>query len=622
MATVTQLCPYRCGDMLSECIRDDQGRLVCRATGAPPPHVKSVLYLAPGVEHLDDLMRAIAQSSDCSTIKTQAGPAACVDGVVLQFVLEQTAGGAFDRLHHGYFNLVMVDLRALAGCDEIAVAQLGQALNLVDMMDREPENETRYGFHRVVALMSACDDDRADRMIADLARRGVGTVLRDRSDRRHGPPDGQDGFGAFGRLVVTEAVGLMTRRKPGRRALCASGGGITGIYFEMGVLKCLDDCLDVGVGGLFDMYFGISAGAVVTSLLSNGYTVDEAMAAMVGYPGGRIAPMSLSLVRMSHVNFKDMGERISGAVRYMIHQLFTKRRRLGALNPTTLVLQVGDLLGPPLRGDEFERVLRDLFSKNAATNDFRALPKPLYIGATDQDARKHVLFGDGDYADIPISLAVQASFSINPAFASTLVRGRYYEDGAVTQTSNFEAAIARGADLIFIVDPFVPYVSKAPGFARRRGMLYNADQDLRTLSYTRFEKHRNLILRQHSEVSSYTFLPANRLRRLMSINPMDHRPYLEIWRGAYLSTLQRVQALRHRMCGDLAVHGVALDTSKAEEVAARLRSVDQPVLADFFPDRRIALRTLPPLARARSPEPPTQSSAQEGFVPKPKPTAA
>ena len=43
----------------------------------------------------------------------------------------------------------------------------------------------------------------------------------------------------------------------------------------------------------------------------------------------------------------------------------------------------------------------------------------------------------------------------------------------------------------------------------------------------------------------YTFLPANRLRKVLSVNPMDHRPYLSIWRGAYLSTLQRIHLLRH-----------------------------------------------------------------------------
>ena len=86
-------------------------------------------------------------------------------------------------------------------------------------------------------------------------------------------------------------------------------------------------------------------------------------------------------------------------------------------------------------------------------------------------------------------------------------------------------------------------------------MVYNADQDIRTVSFTRYETTRNWVIRRHPEVSLYTFLPANTLRRVLSVNPMDHRPYLDIWRGAYLGTLRRLQTLGYRLRGDLAFHG-------------------------------------------------------------------
>lgn len=252
-----------------------------------------------------------------------------------------------------------------------------------------------------------------------------------------------------------------------------------------------------------------------------------------------------------------MRGRVTGLVRYLLAQLL---RRNGDLSAENLLLQSGDLVGAPLRGDAFERILRDLFTRPGTSNDFRRLARPLFVGATNQDRRTHVLFGDKGHDDVPVSLAIQASFSLNPAFTSTPIRGGYYEDGAVTQTSNFGDAINKGADLIFIIDPLVPYVSKKPGYSRRRGFLYNVDQNIRTLSYTRFEQYRNILLRRHPHVSSYTFLPANRLRGLMSMNPMDHRPFFAIWRAAYLSTLQRIEQLMYRMCGDLAVHGVIGDT--------------------------------------------------------------
>jgi hypothetical protein len=257
-------------------------------------------------------------------------------------------------------------------------------------------------------------------------------------------------------------------------------------------------------------------------------------------------------------------------------------------------------------------MLRCAFERPGATNSFAELPHSLHIGATDQDARTHVLFGDPDSHDVPISRAIQASMSIHPAFGATLIRGRYYVDGGVTRTSNVTEAIRRGADLVFLLDPFVPTVSKQPGYTRQRGILYNLDQDLRTVSYTRFENNRNLLLRHYPHVASYTFVPSNSSRRIMSVNPMDHRPYLEIWRGAYLSTLQRLQALRYRLVGDLEGHGIVLDTTRAEEVAARLRATARLTLADFFPDGRVVFAPPP---RARAPAAPTGPSDPPARVP-------
>ena len=56
----------------------------------------------------------------------------------------------------------------------------------------------------------------------------------------------------------------MTLHQPaGEVALCASGGGITGLYFELGALKCFEDCCSPGTLNALDLYFGISAGGVI-----------------------------------------------------------------------------------------------------------------------------------------------------------------------------------------------------------------------------------------------------------------------------------------------------------------------------------------------------------------------
>ena len=192
---------------------------------------------------------------------------------------------------------------------------------------------------------------------------------------------------------------------------------------------------------------------------------------------------------------------------------------------------------------------------------------------------------------MPISLAVQASISINPAFGSTKIGDRFYVDGAVTRDLQLRRGDPQGRDLIFVVDPLVPTSRRgAPASPRTAGILYNVDQDIRTVSFTRFETTRDWVLRRHPEVSLYTFLPANRLRKLLSVNPMDHRPFLPIWRGAYLSTFQRVRLLQHKLSGDLAAHGLALRLDRAAEVARRLEATPRATFADFFPDGRVEVR--------------------------------
>jgi hypothetical protein len=83
---------------------------------------------------------------------------------------------------------------------------------------------------------------------------------------------------------------------------------------------------------------------------------------------------------------------------------------------------------------------------------------------------------------------------------------------------------------------------------------------------------------------------------------MDHRPFLPIWRGAYLSTLQRLTLLRHQLVADLVPHGWHLDLNRAEEVAARLGATENPSFADFFPHGRIEIRK-PPLCLEEAPAP-------------------
>ncbi|HSN81637.1 MAG TPA: patatin-like phospholipase family protein [Polyangiales bacterium] len=564
---------------------------------------KRVLYVGSGQRCFESLVRDMSVGHGVEHVESEVYPALRLRKREVELIPVWDTRGATASLRSDYVNLLLIDLRWCENFED----RVAEIRKLLKEIDHAEDVEQRYGFHRIVALVSGPDASRIDDLIIELGATGVRHVLRQDfvPDARPWSSDPE-----FAERVLRYAVDLTVSRRIGKTAICASGGGITGIYFEMGALKCLDDCITNCSVNDFDMMFGISAGAVVTSLLAVGYTTDELMAAIAGVPGGRVPPLSLSLLRLSHFNHEDMRWRLKSAARTGARAFWETLRGGGDETADKLFLEYTSLVGAPFHSSEFEVMLRRLLLLSGSGNDFRKLPTELYVGASDQDARSHVLFGAEGYDHVPISKTVQASLSVNPAFASVPIEGRYYEDGAITRTSNFIEAIQRNATLIFTLDPFVPYVSKLPGVAHRRGVLYNIDQDIRTISFTRFERARDAALRKNPEVSSYTFLPSNTLRRLLSTNPMDHRPYLEIWRGSYLSALKRIDQLCHRLRGDLAEQGMLLDTTKAELVAEQLRKTAKLSFEDFFADRQVDIRKRPFMQPSQLPPPPVRATAR------------
>jgi predicted acylesterase/phospholipase RssA len=235
------------------------------------------------------------------------------------------------------------------------------------------------------------------------------------------------------------------------------------------------------------------------------------------------------------------------------------------------------LLGPLFDNRQFEKAMCRLFRQSGGTNDFRELGPELYIGATDQDRREHVLFGELGMDDVPISTAVQASAAMHPFFPSVEIKGRHYTDGIVTRTSNLRSAIDHGADLVFVVDPFLPLISDEPGFNARHGNMWIVEQDYKTMSFTRFARAREELLRSDPHVNTYSFVPSNRMRRHMAKqNPFISRNFHRIVCEAYKGTYRRLAKLEYKIRGELASHQITLDLGPVEERIERLRESRRP----------------------------------------------
>lgn len=480
---------------------------------------------------------------------------------------------AVELLHGGYYNMVMVDCRRLPveGVDHEKQEQGLHAF--LDVLGDEQDIERRYPHRRVAILVGDADEERVDRLIFDMGKRHVGACLRDMSLSPR-PVGGKNAARVrFIEQIWRHCDRVLIGARHGKKAIAAAGGGITGIYYEIGVLKCLHDAFDADLRD-FDMFLGISGGAVATSCLANGISIDEIIAKIGDLDRTWKYRLKLS---WRQLNVMEAPRRVFLLQREMLRYLIRMLRREDELSMASVFGLYAVLLGPIFDNAQFEKAMRNLFKKIGQTNDFRELGPELFIGATDQDRREHVLFGDVGFDDMTISRAVQASAAMHPFFPSVEIGGRYYTDGIVTRTSNLRAAIDHGADLVFTIDPFLPLISDQAGFNRSHGNMWIVEQDYKTMSYTRFAQTRKELLRTNPDVNTYNFVPSNRMRRLMGKqNPFISRNFHPIVCEAYLGTFRRLKQLEYKMRGELASHDITLDLGPVEEKVALLRQAKRP----------------------------------------------
>ncbi len=280
-------------------------------------------------------------------------------------------------------------------------------------------------------------------------------------------------------------------------AVCLAGGGITGSMFEIGCLAALDDFFDESFSvSDFDIYVGISAGAIVASLVANGYTARELYD-------------DIRFNRNSPVNFKRKNiyslpladffkalvpffKRVPRLLRYG-----WVNRRHATLMDLLSIMQ--EFLPPGLFSlNNLHKFVAGVFYPEGKTNDFRNLKKELYIPAINLDTGRRWIFGDDD-ATVPISKAVAASAAIPLFFRPFHINGTDFIDGSTGQVSHMDIAIEKGAKLIFIINPTVPIDNDPkrnclPTFDGTCGRLVEkgigmiSDQARRIETKTRFEQ--------------------------------------------------------------------------------------------------------------------------------------
>jgi NTE family protein len=205
-----------------------------------------------------------------------------------------------------------------------------------------------------------------------------------------------------------------------RTALVLGGGGLTGIAWELGLLKgVLDAGIDLGTA---DLVVGTSAGSVVGSLIRSDLDL------------GKLVEMQRSPELAAKERAVDFDlERMAAAFTGLVE---------GAQSPKELRRRIGAVALSAPTVSESERL--EIISSRLPRHQWPA--RPLLITAVDTASGDPVVW-DRD-SGVPLVLAVAASCAVPGVWPPVTIDGRRYMDGGVRSGTNADLAAGHGVVVV------------------------------------------------------------------------------------------------------------------------------------------------------------------------------
>ena len=212
-------------------------------------------------------------------------------------------------------------------------------------------------------------------------------------------------------------------------ALVLSGGGVKG-YAHLGVLRVLErENIKI------DYITGTSIGALVGTLYSIGYSVDEIEKFL------------------DDVNVSSFLETVTDNTNLSLEKKESLKKYSAYLSFDN-ELNFSFPKGLKGTGEEY-LILKKMLGKYEYMDSFDNFPIPLRIVATNLNTGETKAFSKGDVAKVLI-----ASMSIPSIFEPMKIDGEIYVDGLVTRNLPVEEAYEMGADIVIASDIGAPVVEK------------------------------------------------------------------------------------------------------------------------------------------------------------------
>ena len=366
-------------------------------------------------------------------------------------------------------------------------------------------------------------------------------------------------------MLQTQQSHLDEKAGGPRIGLALAGGGPLGGIYEIGALLALNEAIDGLDFAEVDVYVGVSAGSFVASTLANGISVEEMGRLLVSRRG---RPQRFDPALFLQPNFPEYLRRTA-----MIPGLLAGGLWEFARNPLKQgLLESLSRLAKAIPTAAFDnrpigRFLADLFSNRGMTNDFRKLQHKLLIVGVDLDTGEAVRFGSAGHDDVPISKAVQASTALPGLYPPVQIGDRHFVDGGLKRTLHASAALDEGVDLLFCVNPIVPYdASLAPSGTDKRhdslvdgGLPVILSQTFRALIHSRMKVGMAKYETSYVDRDVVLFEPDSGDSKMFFTNVFSYSNREMVCQHAYRTTRRDLWLRRRRLAPILKRHGVTIN---------------------------------------------------------------
>jgi len=357
-------------------------------------------------------------------------------------------------------------------------------------------------------------------------------------------------------------------------ALVLAGGGITGSVYEVGALRAIDDLLVGMTVNDFDIFVGTSAGALVNSLIANGYTPREVMQLI----DNRHPELhGFGVGDLFKFNLEDAMRRLAvlpGVAWTIGRNVITNFSDLAVAD---LLWEMAEVLPAGIyNGDALESYVRMTLEKPGFVNSFTQLKHDLFVVASELDSGARAVFGRGYIDDVPISRAVAASSAVPVLYRPVQIFEKDYLDGSLHGNASIDLAIEAGAKLVVCVNSMVPFDASAvrpnEHYIRRRGLQGVINQSVRTLLHASLRYHIKNVRVKYPDVDVILIQPGLDDHEMFSHNPMHYSGRLAVAQHGFesvtLGLLRNIDYYR----AVLARHDIALHTDLLEAELSALRT--------------------------------------------------